>query len=217
MDSRRYDVALFDIDGTLCDPGTGITSAAAHALSQMGVTEVDPLALRRFVGPPLEHTFRDDYGFDESHVREAVHHYREHYASAGLSQYRAYADVEYLLHRLRDSGIRLIVVTAKIQPFAEAALLRTSLASHFESVHGRGQDDVVSKSVTLGRALLAGGVMPGMAVMIGDREHDVEAARDNGLESIGVLYGFGTSEELVGAGATFTAAAPKDVGDLILS
>ncbi|WAC50601.1 HAD hydrolase-like protein [Frigoribacterium sp. SL97] len=216
MQHRRYDVALFDIDGTLCDPGSGITDAAAHALAQMGFVENDPLALRRFVGPPLEHSFRDLYGFDAAAVTEAVGHYREHYADAGISQYRPYPGVGELLERLLAAGVELGVVTAKIQEFAEGALQTAGLRSSFTTVHGRAPDDVVAKVVTLRRAMQSRRAAPEQVVMIGDREHDVEAALENGVDVIGVLYGFGTADELHRAGARMTAAAPRRVGDLVL-
>ncbi|MBD8703840.1 HAD hydrolase-like protein [Frigoribacterium sp. CFBP9039] len=213
---RHYDIALFDIDGTLCDPGSGITEAAAHALARMGVVEADPAALRRFVGPPLEHSFRDLYGFDAAAVTEAVGHYRDHYADGGIAQYRPYPGIGELLERLLAAGVQLGVVTAKIQEFAEGALQTTGLRSSFTTVHGRAPDDVVGKAVTLRRALQTRSASPGQVVMIGDREHDVEAALENGVDVIGVLYGFGTAEELRRAGARLTAAAPRDVGDLVL-
>jgi phosphoglycolate phosphatase len=216
MQSRRYDIALFDIDGTLCDPGSGITEAAAHALARMGVIEVDPDGLRRFVGPPLEHSFRDLDGFDAAAVDEAVRHYREHYADKGISQYRQYPGISDLLERLLTAGVQLGVVTAKIQDFADGALRTAGLSSYFTTVHGRALEDVVAKSVTLRRALESRRVAPQRVVMVGDREHDVEAALENGVDVIGVLYGFGTAEELNGAGAQMTAEGPGQIGDLIL-
>lgn len=217
MSQPRYDVALFDIDGTLCDPGTGITDAVAHALSRMGITEDNDAALRRFVGPPLEHSFRDYYGLDASAVNEAVEHYREHYRLEGLSRYRPYPGVVDLLERLSNHNVQLGVVTAKIQQFAEEALHTSGLDSFFDLIYGRSPQEVVTKTVTLAKALESTCAPTDAVVMIGDREHDIHAANDNGIESIAVLHGYGTPEELHNAGATYFAAGPYEIADIVLS
>ncbi len=212
-----YRVALFDIDGTLCDPGDTITSAARYALSRLGIEENDEAALRTFVGPPLEHTFRDRYGLDPDGVARATALYRERFAARGLAGYRAYPGVEAVLEHLAAAGVRLGVVTAKFQPFAERALEITGLRPYFATVTGRAPDEVVAKAVTL-RTALSGVAQPrATVVMIGDREHDVEAARENGVDSIGVLYGYGTRAELTAAGATHLAAEPSDVEPIVLA
>lgn len=211
-----YSVALFDIDGTLCDPGDGITAAVRHALARLGIVEDDPAALRRFVGPPLEHAFCEYYGLDPAQTEDAVGHYREHYRAHGLGQYRPYPGVAELLERLSGAGVRLGVVTAKIQEFAEQALRETGLLGFFEDVRGRSPDQVVTKTVTLGTALDHLRAPRAEVVMVGDREHDVHAATDHGVDSIGVLYGYGTRAELTAAAATHLAPSPAAVGDLVL-
>lgn len=211
-----YLVALFDIDGTLCDPGTGITDAVRHALRLMGVEERDDAALRRFVGPPLEHSFRDYYGFDAAQVAEASAHYRAHYAAEGMGHYRAYPGIADLLATLAARGVRLGVVTAKGQALAERALASTGLLPFFESVHGRGPDQVVTKDVTLGEALDRFGASAATVVMVGDREHDVLAARHHGVDVVGVLHGYGTRAELTEAGATHVVADAAGVAVAVL-
>lgn len=212
----RYSVALFDLDGTLCDPGTGIADAVRHGLAQVGIREDDDAVLHGFVGPPLENSLRDTYQLDPAQVAVAVAAYREHYVAEGIVKYRPYPGIPELLGRLAERGVRLGVVTAKAQTVAEAALRGTGLSDCFEHVAGRDPDVVVEKTVTLRDALAAMGCAPGDVVMIGDREHDVHAARDNLVNSIGVLYGYGSRDELVGAGATHLAASPAAVEALVL-
>jgi len=214
--SPRYSVALFDLDGTLCDPGTGIADAVRHGLAQVGIREDDDAVLRGFVGPPLEHSLRDRYQLSPAQVARAVAAYREHYVAAGIFQYRPYPGIPEVLGRLAEQGVRLGVVTAKAQAIAEQALRGTGLIEQFEHVAGRDPDVVVVKAVTLRDALAAMGCAPREAVMIGDREHDVHAARDNHIDSIGVLYGYGSRDELVGAGATHLAESPESVEALVL-
>lgn len=214
--SPRYPVALFDLDGTLCDPGTGIADAVRHGLAQVGIREDDDDALRGFIGPPLEHSIRDRYGLPPEQVALVVDAYREHYVAEGIHEYRPYPGITELLSRLNAQGIRLGVVTAKAQAIAEQALAETGLIEHFEHVAGRDPDVVVEKTVTLRDALAAMGYAPHDTVMIGDREHDVRAARDNDVDSIGVLYGYGSRDELVQAGATHLAESPESVEALVI-
>jgi phosphoglycolate phosphatase len=213
---HRYETVFFDIDGTLCDPGTGITDAVRYALGRMGIDEQDAASLRRFVGPPLEHSFRDYYGLGSTAVEEAVGHYREHYTSEGIARYRAYPGAEDVLTLLAEEGVRTAVVTAKVQWFAEEALRVTGLDALVPAVFGRALEDVVTKTVTLTGALRVTGAAAGSSVMVGDREHDVRAANDTGLDSIGVLHGYGTPEELHHAGATHVVGSLEEVAPLVL-
>ena len=214
--ARRYSVALFDLDGTLCDPGTGISDAVRHGLAQVGIREDDDAVLRGFVGPPLEHSLRDRYRLAPAQVAVAVAAYREHYVANGIAKYRPYPGIPELLGRLAGQGVRLGVVTAKAQTVAEAALRGTGLIDSFEHIAGRDPDVVVEKNVTLRDALATMGCAPHEVVMIGDREHDVRAARANDVDSIGVLYGYGSRDELVAAGATHLAESPESVEALLL-
>ena len=214
--SPQYAVALFDLDGTLCDPGTGIADAVRHGLAQVGIREDDDAGLRSFVGPPLEHSFRNHYQLPPAQVAVAVAAYREHYVAWGIAKYRTYPGIPELLGRLAERGVRLGVVTAKAQSVAEAALRGTGLIDWFEHVAGRDPDVVVEKTVTLRGALADMGCAPHEVVMIGDREHDVHAARDNQVDSVGVLYGYGSRDELVLAGATHLAESPEAVEALVL-
>lgn len=213
---HRYETVFFDIDGTLCDPGTGITAAVGHALAQMGIEEPDPASLRRFVGPPLEHSFRDYYGLGPAAVEEAVGHYREHYRDEGIAQYRPYPGAAELLTLLSGQGVRTAVVTAKIQEFAERALRTTGLDEHVGAVFGRSPKEVVTKTVTLAQAIRSTGATAQSAVMVGDREHDIHAARDNSIDSIAVLHGFATREELDAAGPTHVVDSLAQVGLCVL-
>jgi phosphoglycolate phosphatase len=214
----KYDVILFDIDGTLCDPGTGITDAVQYALLKLGIDEQNHEALKRFVGPQLEHSFRDYYGFSSSQVDEAVRIYREYYKQEGLNAYKAYTGIVELLQELRSQSITLGVVTAKINEFAEHALTSTRLLDCFDFVCGRHPDDVVTKSVTLSHAIKKVSNTPlSSIIMVGDREHDIIAANDNKIDSIGVLYGYGTRQELQDSGATYIAEDVNSIKRILFS
>lgn len=192
-----YRTILFDIDGTLCDPGNSIIESARYALKELGVDEQSEEALRRFVGPPLEHSFRDYYHFDEKKIAEAVKLFRDKLQKDGIQLYSAYEGISELLQELLDAGKTLAVVTSKIEHLAVASLEATGLLKHFRVISAQQQGEVVDKEVVLARALSKLGIQADSSVvMIGDRRHDVEAAKAHGIDSIGVLWGYGTEEEL---------------------
>ncbi|MDB5175799.1 MAG: hydrolase, family [Candidatus Saccharibacteria bacterium] len=198
-----YGTILFDIDGTLCDPGDSIIESARFALAKLGIEETDEQALRRFVGPPLEYAFKDYYDFDEDTTKKAVTLFREKLQSDGIKLYKAYDGVTELLDELLRAGKTVAVVTSKINHIARAALESTGIAKYFEVVGSQQPDEVVKKEVVLSRVLSELGVTDkSSVVMIGDRMHDIEAAKEYGIDSIGVLWGYGSLEELQEEGAT---------------
>ncbi len=212
-----YDTALFDIDGTLCDPGISIIQSARYALSGLGIVEADEIALRRFVGPPLEHAFRDYYGFDEEKTKQAVALFREKLQKNGISLYKAYPGVVELLETLHAEGKTTAIVTSKIEHIARDALRSTGLLRFFDVIGAQQAHEVVDKAVILGRVLgqLKTDEMS-RVVMIGDRKHDIEAARAHGIDSIGVLWGYGSVEEFEDEGATHVVANVEELSKLLL-
>ncbi len=212
-----YETILFDIDGTLCDPGTSIIESARYALAQVGVIETDEAVLRRFVGPPLEHAFADYYKFDDKTVNDAVGHFRVKMQNDGINLYTVYPGILELLKALSEAGKTLAVVTSKIDYIAKMALESTGLLDYFDVIGAQQPDVVVQKELVLSRVLKELCVEDTTtAVMIGDRMHDIEAANEHGIDSIGVLWGYGTAEELVQEGATYTVKDTKELTSLLI-
>jgi phosphoglycolate phosphatase len=213
-----YDILLFDVDGTLCDPGPSMIESARYALEQLGVHETDESALRRLIGPPLEHAFRDNYNFDETKTKEAVRFFREKLQSDGIKLYEAYPGISELLKELSESGKTLAVVTSKIQHIAVDVLENTGLIQYFKVIGAQQPNNVVEKEVILFKTLAELGITDiSNVVMIGDRRHDVEAAKVHDVHSIGVLWGYGEREELENEGATHVVKNVKELGDILLS
>ena len=212
-----YSVAIFDIDGTLSNPGNALTESAKYALEMMGIHETDESNLRRFVGPPLEHSFKDYYGFSDENAQEAVGYYRQKMQRDGVQLTTAYDGIKELLEALQAGGLRLAVVTSKVDYIANEALKVTNLADYFEYVAAERPGETVKKEVTLARALKELGVVDtSSVVMIGDRRHDVEAAKALGIDSIGVLWGYGDQTELSDEGATHIVSHPNEILKLVL-
>lgn len=213
-----YDIVLFDLDGTLTDPGEGITNSVAYALRKFGVPVPERRQLYKFIGPPLHESFMVYYGFDRDKALLAVDYYREYYREKGIWENRVYDGVEELLQTLKGAGKRLALATSKPEVFARQILDHFGLAPYFDAVCGANLDGTrTRKAEVIALALEAFGAKAGPGiVMVGDREHDVLGAGALGLDSIGVLFGYGDRRELQRAGATHIAPTVADVAGFVL-
>lgn len=117
-----YQTVLFDLDGTLTDPGEGITNSVVYALKKYGIEVSDKTELYKFIGPPLHESFQVFYGFSEEKAQEAVKYYREHYSKTGIFENKVYDGMEDTLELLKNSGRRLVVATSKPEKFAKQIL-----------------------------------------------------------------------------------------------
>ncbi|MCI8489429.1 MAG: HAD family hydrolase [Lachnospiraceae bacterium] len=211
-----YDVILFDLDGTLTDTGLGVTNAAAYALEQYGITVLDRTELERFVGPPLHESFMRFYGFSEEQAFEAVEVYREYYRDKGLFENTIYNGMEAVLKQLSEAGKTLLVATSKPEVFARRILEKLGIADYFTYIAGANLDGTrTKKAEVIAYVLREGGIEDGTkAVMVGDREYDIFGAREFGMDSIGVLFGYGSRGELEAAGATYIAESVEDIWEI---
>lgn len=211
-----YDVILFDLDGTLTDTGLGVTNAAAYALEQYGITVLDRTELERFVGPPLHESFMRFYGFSEEQAFEAVEVYREYYRDKGLFENTIYNGMEAVLKQLSEARKTLLVATSKPEVFARRILEKLGIADYFTYIAGANLDGTrTKKAEVIAYALREGGIEDGTkAVMVGDREYDIFGAREFGMDSIGVLFGYGSRGELEAAGATYIAESVEDIWEI---
>lgn len=208
---------LFDLDGTLTDPMEGVVRCYQYALGRMNHTCPAPEELACFIGPPIRQTFRQIlHSTDQGLIEDAVAIYRERFAAIGLYENRVYPGVPEMLFVLRANGHRLFVATSKPLVYAEKVLRHFSLSSHFTGVQGNelcgrldDKAELVEELITKHR------LQAGETLMVGDRWHDVVAARRNKLRSMGVTYGYGSGEELVAAGADYIAHSPKCIEELV--
>ena len=199
------DYLLFDLDGTLTDSGPGITRSARYALNAFGIVVDDPNELLMFVGPPLRESFQKFYSFSPAQAEQAVAKFREYYTERGLYENTLYPGVGEALQTLSDSGKQLILATSKAAVYAEKILKHFDLYPYFSFVAGDELDGSRSQKADLIRYALQHENITALdkAVMIGDREHDILGAKQVGMDSVGVLYGYGSREELEAAGATW--------------
>jgi phosphoglycolate phosphatase len=210
---------LFDLDGTLTDPAEGITRGYQFALEGLGHPMLPRAELLRFIGPPMRENFVAMLGADDRELIErAVALYRERFARVGLYENEVYPGVREMLSALRDADFRLFVATSKVTQYSVRILEHFRLAEFFVSVHGATPDGALDdKAELIARLLRLEEIDAAESVMIGDREHDVRAARRNGVRSVGVTYGYGSRAELSGAGANFICGAPAEVAALLMA
>ena len=212
-----YNTILFDLDGTLTDPGIGITNSVAYALDKWGIKVNDRTELYKFIGPPLVESFEKYYGFSHDDALLALKQYREYFSEKGLFENEVYNGIVELLEALKEQGKRLIVATSKPEVYSKRILEHFDLYKYFDFLAGATFDGKrVKKNDVIAYAIESCGIDDlSSVVMIGDREHDVLGAACFGIDSIGVLWGYGSREELKAAGATYIAEKVEDIREFI--
>lgn len=214
----NFQTILFDLDGTLTDPGIGITNSVMYALDKFGISVGDRSELYKFIGPPLWESFKRFYGFSEEQSKRAVEYYREHYKVTGIFENAVYDGISELLTTLKASGKTLLVATSKPEIFAKQVLEHFDLSEYFTFIAGSELDGTrVNKVEVIRYALYSCGITDlATTVMIGDREHDILGAQKAGIAAIGVLFGYGSRLEHEEAGADFVAETVADIQNILL-
>ena len=199
---------FFDLDGTLTDPKIGITRSIQYAMERLGREPPSTDELTWCIGPPLLDSFQQLVG---ERADEALHFYRDRFADTGWRENIVYPGVSDMLAGLAQARLLLHVATSKPWKFAEKILDHFEMRAYFESVYGAELDGSRSDKTELLRFALSQVKPLSTATMVGDRSHDVRGALNNGMAVIGVTYGYGSVEELKGAGARLLAGSPAEV------
>ncbi len=201
---------FFDLDGTLCDPREGIVRSLQYALQKTGHAIPPESELVRYIGPPLYKSFAVLLNSnDAERVKHAVELYRERFASKGMFENSVYPGITDVLAGLYAERYRLYVVTSKPTIFAQKILNHFRLAANFLCIYGSELDGRrADKSDLIAHVLEQEKLIPTNAVMIGDREHDIKGALANRVHPIGVLWGYGSRDELTKAGAAVLCETP---------
>ncbi|HFR3591067.1 HAD family hydrolase [Streptococcus suis] len=213
-----YQTILFDLDGTLTDSGQGILNSVAYALEKMGIEEPDAANLNQFIGPPLYESFSRFYQLSPEDTQSAVDAFRVYFKEKGMFENQLYPGIIPLLEELRTAGKTLVIATSKPEIFAKQILEHFGIAHYFDVIAGASLDSSrISKADVIGYAINQLEAFPKQAVMIGDREHDIEGARMHQLPAIGVLYGYGNKQEFEKAGATMIVETVQDLKRVLLT
>lgn len=213
-----YTHIFFDLDGTLTDPKEGITNSVAYALASFGIHE-DPDRLTPFIGPPLIDSFMEFYHFDGPTAQKAVEKYREYFSQKGIFENKVFSGSQPLLAQLKAAGKTVCLATSKPEVFARQILEHFHMDGYFDQIVGSCLDGTRTKKGEVIEEVFArlGDACPdkAMCVMVGDRLHDIHGAQENGLDSIGVTFGYGSQEELTQAGATHIAHSFEELAQIL--
>jgi phosphoglycolate phosphatase len=216
---KKYRYIFWDLDGTLSDSALGIVNAAVYALGRMGTEFADREMLKKLVGPPLSESFEKYFGYTPEQTGRAVALFRAYYQEKGIYENTMYPGIEALLGKLRDNGQISVVATSKPEPHARAILKRYGIDRYFQHIAGSTLDNMrTHKEEVIAYALASCGITDSSeAVMVGDRAHDAIGAKLNGMDCIGVLYGYGERGELIENGVVALAADIGELGRILLA
>jgi phosphoglycolate phosphatase len=198
---------LFDLDGTLTDPKEGITKSIQYALHKMGIEVTDLDSLSKHIGPPLKEGFMEHWNMSEEEALKAVEAYREYFVPTGLYENAVYEGIDELCEELLNQGMKLIVATSKPEIYAAVILKHFGLEKYFKDICGATLDGSRTKKGDVIRYALDKNKISNSdtVAMVGDRLHDIIGAKENNIPAVGVLYGYGSIEELTEAGADYIA------------
>ncbi|HAX50786.1 HAD family hydrolase [Muricomes intestini] len=209
---------LFDLDGTLTDSGPGIINSVKYALKKCGIEVSDPDGLRSFIGPPLKEQFKWYCGFSEKESSRAVEFYREYYKEKGIFENEVYEEIPELLQTLKQAGKTIIMATSKPEYFARIIADHYHLSEYFDFMGGSLMNETRTKKSEVIEYVLEECQIQDRSstMMIGDRDYDIKGAKESGICSMGVLYGYGSKEELENAGADIIIDEPMEAAEYIL-
>lgn len=211
-----YDLIMFDLDGTLVNSEEGVTKSVQYALNAFGIEENNQDNLRRFIGPPLIDAFMNFYNMTEQDALSAVKKYRERYSKTGVYENKLFPDVENVLEELKKNGKKLALATSKPHIFAREVLKSFNLTEFFDILVGAEFDGTRNdKKDVIAEVLKQAGEYKN-PVMIGDRKHDVEGAKKNGVDFIGVSFGFAPEGEFKQFGVDRIADNFKELLGMLL-
>lgn len=215
---KKYQVILFDLDGTLSDPKVGITKSVQYALMKMGLDMPDLDELEGFIGPPLQESFANDYHFDKKQTQAALVFYRERFKEKGMFENELYPEIPLLLQELSKQGLTLVVATSKPTVFAVEILRHFKLEQYFDLIVGSNLDGTRTAKSEIIQFILE--EYPSHQhedfIMIGDRKHDIIGANNTEIDSIGVTYGYGSLQELTLAEPTYLVRSVHELREFLM-
>lgn len=216
----RPDIVLFDLDGTLTDAAPGIMNGMRKVFDHFGIAHPDEGTWRSFLGPPLAVTWREHFNFTDEQIQLGLTIYREYYHDVGMFENRVFDGIPELLHTLKGDGVILATATSKPDVSAERILRHFHLTDFFTFIgaaHLDGSRDTKAQVVGYTLDNLNAHHVTHDVVMVGDRSHDVHGARAHGLDTVGVLWGYGDVDELTSAGVSRLVDSTTALDDALIA
>ncbi len=218
---KKYEVIAFDLDGTLSDPASGLIQGFVYCFKKLGIPYESEASLAKYIGPSLYEEWQEDFGFTPDEANNAIEIFREYYNIYGWWDNTLYDGIPEMLGELRKRGKRLVIATSKPLDTAKKVLELFSLTDYFDFIGGAGNHQNDQKWQVLGSSLRSVGIDTtdplelSKCILVGDRKYDAEGANIVGIDSLGVLYGHGTEEEISASGFTHTARTVRDILNVI--
>ncbi|HEY3369824.1 MAG TPA: HAD hydrolase-like protein [Prolixibacteraceae bacterium] len=209
---------LFDLDGTLTNPRLGIGNSLKYALHQMHINGYSEQILEQFIGPPLQQGFKTIFGLNERNTELAVEHFRTYFGEKGLFENEPYQGISELLEGLHLSGKRIYVVTSKLEKYAQMIIRHFEFDRYIDDLQGAEYSGTHSgKGQLIGQLLERNSILPASSVvMIGDTHYDLTGAKEQGISSVAVGYGFGTLETLNACNPDYMVGSVEELSELLV-
>ena len=215
---RRYDYVIFDFDGTVIDTGEGILKSLQFAFLDQGRAAPDLSDLKKFIGPPIHYSFTHFYGVSEAQVGDYIKSYRSRYREKGVFEAELYDGMVETIEALRARGVKTGIASSKPEKLIYDVMAHFHLTDLFDAVVGTqfddsnhaGKADLVRESM---RKL--GAADKSRVLMVGDRYFDIDGAAGAGVDSCGVLFGYGSKEEFEAHHATYIIESAKELLELV--
>lgn len=216
---RKYDYVIFDFDGTVADTGEGILKSLEYSFEQMGRPVPDLSDLKKFIGPPIHYSYVTFYGVAEDEVETYIKKYRERYREKGIFECFVYDGMRELLSALREIGVKIGIASSKPIKLIFDVMEYLHLGEFFDAVVGTQFDDSNHPGKTdlvLESMAKLGAKDKSRVLMVGDRYFDIDGAKGAGVDSVGVVYGYGSREEFREHGATFIVDKPSEILGIVV-
>ncbi len=212
---KKYDLYIFDLDGTLMDTSPGIFGSVRYAEGKMGFPPTAEENLRHFVGPPPMEIYKRTYGIDDATALRAVQFHREYGRARAIFEATVYPGMEETLARLKLTGAKVSVATLKVQDMADSILANFHLTDYFDHIVGMDKGESMTKCGAILKTLKHAGVPADKALMIGDSEYDYVGAKEAGVDFVGALYGFGFTGDSDQSGWIGAMNEARDLIDIV--
>lgn len=219
---KKYDVIAFDLDGTLSDPAKGLIQGFVYCFKKLGLPYDNQEKLRKYIGPSLYEEWQEDFGFTPDEANDAIEVFREYYNIYGWWDNEIYEGIPEMLSALKKAGKKIVLATSKPLDTAKKVLALFGLTDYFDFIGGAVSHQNDQKWQVLNWSLSSVGVdlndpdSLAKCILVGDRKYDAEGAKICGIDSLGVLYGHGTEEEIYASGFTLYASSVSDISKTLI-
>lgn len=211
----KYELAIFDLDGTLLDTSEGILSSVKYTIDQMGYENLSENDIADFIGPPIQDSFARAYGLEGPVLQEIATIFRDHYKNVDLLKATPYPEIFNVLTDLKESGMKLAVATYKREDYALEILRHFKFNEYFDIMHGGDHENKLKKSDIIELCISEANVSDySKVVLVGDTENDEVGAQKAGIDFLGVGYGFGYKNSLPSYSMGF-AKMPKEIIEIL--